>query len=207
MQPQNKGPGMLWGCGYVTPMMSCDITWYLQHNRGLGCVRGGVCHGEFKVDNFHMIILQILHKPAWNLVKLLCKYSYLIPSQFQASQSDKIHDIRQFKYSNFKSFHLLFDVGGPPSIMAGSQSNFWILAHFYQDLCNSCVKSEARTIQQCFFTYIQKFTAFKLVAFMAYTYNIQGWQDGTRHWPLWWPHWPSPVTAAQPHVNSHFVYI
>ena len=92
-----------------------------------------------------MIILQILHKPAWNLVKLLCKYSYLIPSQFQALQSDKIHYIRQFKYSNFKSFHLLFDVGGPPSIMAGSQSNFQILAHFYQDLCNSCIKSEART--------------------------------------------------------------
>ena len=78
-----------------------------------------------------MIILQILHKPAWNLVKLLCKYSYLIPSQFQALQSDKIHDIRQFKYSNFKSFHLLFYVGGLPSIMAGSQSNFQILAHFY----------------------------------------------------------------------------
>ena len=26
-----------------------------------------------------------------------------------------------------------------------AQSNFWILAHFYQDLCNSCIKSEART--------------------------------------------------------------
>ena len=70
-----------------------------------GVSQRGVCHGEFKVDNFHMIILQILHKPAWNLVKLLYKYSYLILSQFQASQSDKIHDIRQFKYSNFKSFH------------------------------------------------------------------------------------------------------
>ena len=106
-------------------VMSCDIISMI--GGGVGCVtEGGVCHGEFKVDNFHMIILQILHKPAWNLVKLLCKYSYLISSQFQALQSDKIHDIRQFKYSNFKSFHLLFDVGGPPSIMAGSQSNFQI---------------------------------------------------------------------------------
>ena len=142
MQPQNKGPGMLWGCSYVTPMTSHDV---IRTIGGWGVSQRGVCHGEFKVDNFHMIILQILHKPAWNLVKLLCKYSYLIPSQFQASQSDKIHDIRQFKYSNFKSFHLLFDVGDPPSIMAGSQSNFQILAHFYQDLCNSCIKSEART--------------------------------------------------------------
>ena len=25
MQPQNKGPGMLWGRSYVTPMMSRDV--------------------------------------------------------------------------------------------------------------------------------------------------------------------------------------
>ena len=24
-QPQNKGLGMLWGQGYVTPMTSCDV--------------------------------------------------------------------------------------------------------------------------------------------------------------------------------------
>ena len=38
-------------------------------------------------------------------------------------------------------------------------------------------------------------------------YNIQGWRHGTRHPPSapapWWP----PVTAPQPHSNSHFVYI
>ena len=86
MQPQNKAPGMLLGHSYVTPMTSHDITWCHQHDRGGGvCHRGGFCHGELKVDNFHMIILQILYKPAWNLVKLLCKYSYLICSQFQAS--------------------------------------------------------------------------------------------------------------------------
>ena len=52
-----------------------------------------------------------------------------------------------------------------------------------------------------FFTYIVKFPAFKLLSFMAYTYNIQGWWDGTRHQPPWWPHqklapWPTPW---QPH--------
>ena len=35
---------------------------------------------------------------------------------------------------------------------------------------------------------------------MAYTYNIQGWQDGTRHWPpLAWSHDSHPVTAPQSH--------
>ena len=44
---------------------------------------------------------------------------------------------------------ILFDVGGPIMaddtiffIMAGSQSNFWILDHLYQDLCSSSIKSE-----------------------------------------------------------------
>ena len=51
-----------------------------------------------------------------------------------------------------------------------------------------------------FFTYIVKFPAFKLVSFMAYTYNIQGWQDRTRHWPpLAWSHDSHPVTAPQSH--------
>ena len=52
-----------------------------------------------------------------------------------------------------------------------------------------------------FLTYIVKFSAFKLVSFMAYTNNIQGWQDGTRYQPWWWPLLPSPVTATpwQPH--------
>ena len=50
-----------------------------------------------------------------------------------------------------------------------------------------------------FFTYIVKFSAFKLLSFMAYTYNIQGWWDGTRCRPLWRP--PSLMTATpwQPH--------
>ena len=30
-----------------------------------------------------------------------------------------------------------------------------------------------------YFTYIVKFPDLKLVPFMAYTYNIQGWGDGT----------------------------
>ena len=34
-----------------------------------------------------------------------------------------------------------------------------------------------------FSTYIVKFPAFKLVSFMPYTYNIQGWRDGTRRHP------------------------
>ena len=153
MQPQNKGPGMLWGHSYITPMMSRDI---ISMIGGGVCHRGGVCHGEFKVDNFHMIILQILHKPAWNLVKLLCKYSYLIPSQFQALQSDKIHDIRQFKYSNFKSFHLLFDVGAYlPSWQAPSLIfEFWPTS--IRIYVTPALNLRPGLNSVAFFTYIQK---------------------------------------------------
>ena len=47
MQPQNKGPGMLWGQSYVMPMTSCDITgaW----GGGGVCHRGGL---SWKVDQF-----------------------------------------------------------------------------------------------------------------------------------------------------------
>ena len=49
-----------------------------------------------------------------------------------------------------------------------------------------------------FFTHTIKFPDLKLVSFMAYTYNIQGWP------PLAQPH-DSPI-APQPQ-NSHLVYI
>ena len=70
------------------------------------------------------------------------------------------------KYLNL----LLFGVGGPSSLlMAGIQ------AHFSQYLPNSYINSEAGLNSVAFFTYIVNFPAFKLVSFMAYTYNIQGW--------------------------------
>ena len=43
IQPQNKGPGMLWGQSYVTPMTSCDV---ISMMGGGVCHRGGVCHGK-----------------------------------------------------------------------------------------------------------------------------------------------------------------
>ena len=56
----------------------------------------------------------------------------------------------QIKYI---SMVILFDVGGPimadnalsSFIMVGSQSNFQILDHLYQDLCSSYIKSDAWT--------------------------------------------------------------
>ena len=42
-------------------MMSHDVSGVIG---GGVCYREGVCHGEFKVGNFHMVFLQILHKPA-----------------------------------------------------------------------------------------------------------------------------------------------
>ena len=58
----------------------------LSVNRGGGVGHRGVCHGKFQLDNFYMIFWQISHKPAWNLVKLICKYSYLILSQIDIMQ-------------------------------------------------------------------------------------------------------------------------
>ena len=43
MQPQNKGPGMLWEWSYITPMTSCDVIGMIG---GGVCHRGGVCHGK-----------------------------------------------------------------------------------------------------------------------------------------------------------------
>ena len=52
MQPQNKGPEMLWGQSYVTPMTSRDLTWHvIGMIGGVGCVTegGGL---SCKVDQF-----------------------------------------------------------------------------------------------------------------------------------------------------------
>ena len=45
--------------------------------------------------------------------------------------------------------------------MVGTQSNFQILAHFYQDLCNSCIKSEARTEFSGLFYIYTKISSFQ----------------------------------------------
>ena len=57
----------------------------------------------------------------------------------------------------------------------GAQSNFQILAHFYQDLINSCIKSEARTEFSGLFYICTKISSFQTGIFIAYTYNIRGW--------------------------------
>ena len=52
MQPQNKGPGMLWGHSYITPMMSHDVIGH-WHDRGVGCVtEGGSVMENSKLTTF-----------------------------------------------------------------------------------------------------------------------------------------------------------
>ena len=81
--------------------------------------------------------------------------------------------------------NLLFDVGGPCSLlMAGTQSNFELWPVFCTIYLIPALNLRPGLNSVAFFTYVVKFPAFKLVSFMAYTYNIQGWQDGTRHWDL-----------------------
>ena len=71
---------------------------------------------------------------------------------------------------------LLFDVGGPSSLlMAGIQVNFKLCPIFYSIYLIPTLNLRPGLNSVAFFTYIVKFPAFKLVIFMAYTYNIQGW--------------------------------
>ena len=55
---------MLWGQSYIMPIMSHDVIGMIG---GGVCHRGGVCHGEFKVDNFHMIFFANLSQTCMKL--------------------------------------------------------------------------------------------------------------------------------------------
>ena len=85
--------------------------------------------------------------------------------------------------------------------MAGIQANFELWPIFCSIYLILTLNLRPGLNSVAFFTYIVKFPAFKLLSFMAYTYNIQGWWDRTRHQPPWQPHQPSPMTATlwQPH--------
>ena len=104
---------------------------------------------------------------------------------------------------------LLFDVGDPCSLlMAGAHSNFKLWPIFHTIYLIPALNLRPGLNSMAFFTYIIKFSAFKLVSFMVYTYNIQGLWDNTRQQPPFaQPHDGHLMTAPQPHVNSHFVYI
>ena len=80
--------------------------------------------------------------------------------------------------------------------MAGTQSNFelWPIFHSIYLIPALYLRPGLNSVAFFFFTYIVKFSAFKLVSFMAYTYNIQGWPDGTRHQPLSAPPHDSPTS-------------
>ena len=63
---------------------------------------------------------------------------------------------------------------------AGIQANFELWPIFHSIYLIPTLNLRQGLNSMAFFTYIVKFPAFKLVSFMAYTYNIQGWRDGTR---------------------------
>ena len=82
-----------------------------------------------------------------------------------------------------------------------TQSNFWLWQAFNSIQIHPTLNLRPGLNSAALSTYIVKFPAFKLVSFMAYTYNIRGRQDGTRCPPSAWPcdsphHSP---TAPQPH--------
>ena len=119
-----------------------------------------------------------------------------------------------------KNLNLLFDVGGPHDVIMADDAclrngrhpgEFWTLAHFLQYLPNSYIKSEARTEFSGLFYIYSKISSFQtglLHGLHLYKVGEMGLDVG----PHDGPHQPSPmtatlVTAPQPHVNSHFVYI
>ena len=70
------------------------------------------------------------------------------------------------------------------TIMAGTQSNFWILAHFYQDLCNSCIKSEARTEFSSLFYIYSKICSFQTgLLHGLHLYEVSKTGLGVHCWP------------------------
>ena len=71
--------------------------------------------------------------------------------------------------------NLLFDVGGLCSLlMAGAQSNFEIWPIFCSIYLIPTLNLRPGWNSVVFFTYIVKFSAFKLLSFMVYTIT-QGW--------------------------------
>ena len=81
-----------------------------------------------------------------------------------------------------------------------TQSNLWIWQAFNSIQIHPTLNLRPGLNSAAFSTYIVKFPAFKLVSFMAYTYNIWGWRDGTRwHPPLAW-HCDGPL--SQPHSST-----
>ena len=135
------------------PIMSHDVISVIEG--------GGVCHTggsvmesyQFEIlDKYFSVIVTIPHISIKTQSLCIPTYFsvYLKPQEVIIMQ--KIH-----KYLKTKTF--LSSRWWCPwchMIMVGTQSNFWILAHFYQDLCNSCIKSEARTEFSGLFLHIYK---------------------------------------------------
>ena len=143
-------------------MMSCDITWCHQHDSG-----GGVCHtgGGSVMESYQFEILDQYFSVIVTIPHISIKtQSLCIPTYFSVYLKPReviiMHKIH--KYLKTKTF--LSSRQWCPwchMIMAGTQSNFQILAHFYQDLCNSCIKSEARTEFSGLFYIYTKISSFQ----------------------------------------------
>ena len=182
---------------------SCQWCHMISHDiisvigRGWGVSQRGVCHAK-------LTSLEI-----WIIPHISTKINYILTlyALLPILQWNTIHE-KAFEWLNYKINHVIWNsfywchlpwwchVSG----MAGIQANFelWPISHSIYLISTLNLRPGQNSV--AFFTYIVKFPAFKLLSFMAYTYNIKGWWDGTRHWPLSaWPHDSHPVTAPQPH--------
>ena len=126
-------------------MMSHDVMWCHWCDRGSGvCHTGGSVMESYQfeiLDQYFSVIVTIPHISIKTQSLCILTYFLVFLKPREVIIMHKIH-----KYLKTKTF--LSSRRQHPwhhTIMAGTQSNFWILAHFYQDLCNSCIKSEART--------------------------------------------------------------
>ena len=194
-----------------------DVTWHHMTSRdvigaiwGVGCViQGGSVMESYQfeiLDQYFSVIVTIPHTsiesqslciPTYFSVYLkpwevIIMHKIYLKTFLLADDSVRCRDVT--RSWPVPSLIFEFDIQGwrdRTSCWPSNQSNFRIWQAFNSIHRHPTLNLRPALNSVAFSTYIVKFSALKLVSFMAYTYNIQGWRDGTRRRPRW----PGPVTA------------
>ena len=156
------------------PIMSCDI---------IGMMRGGVCYtGGSVMESYQFEILDQYFSVIVTIPHISIKtQSLCTPTYFSVYLKPREVIIMHKIHKYLKTF--LSSRQRRPwhhTIMASAQSNFWLWQAFNSIQIHPTLNLRPGLNSAAFSTYIVKFPAFKLVSFMAYTYNIWGQWDRTR---------------------------
>ena len=180
---------------------SCQWCHVMSHDvisvigRGGVCHRGGgVCHGKLtslepsNKRRFKFIFFEALSTwICFKFIQTIGIISLCIVCKYEANPCSK-----SFRKNRFKSPFIWYDITAddtclgngrhmtsqqmtPVLGMAGIQANFELWPIFCSIYLIPTLNLRPGLNLAAFFTYIVKLSAFKLLSFMAYTYNIQGW--------------------------------